>query len=169
MQFFDLPLLIVFLGFVWFGFWRGLIQTLGSIVGIFLGAVLASRWYDDIALIFGEKLAENEIFNIVIFILLLLFIVKITGFIFQLIHKALNLLAVLPGMKLVNRVAGAILGALEGALFLGVALNFIKTVAEDTIFADTFAGSWAVDFFISFAAWLVPLFPEAIRKMGEVI
>jgi len=169
MQFFDGVILVVFLGFVWFGFWRGLIQTFGSVVGIFLGVILASRWYDQVAGFFGESLMSHDIFKIIIFIILFLFITKITGFIFYLIHKAFNIAAVLPGMKLLNRLAGLVLGAVEGALFLGVILNFIKQISENTILAGSFANSELVNFFVIFASWLVPLFPEAIRKVNEVI
>ena len=45
MPIFDLVLLIVLGGFVLYGLWFGLIQSVGSLVGIALAAVIAGQWY----------------------------------------------------------------------------------------------------------------------------
>jgi len=167
MKFFDIAIFIIFFGFCWFGFWRGLIQTLGSIVGIFLGAILASRWYDQVIPILGMN--ETPATRIIVFILLFILIVKLTGLLFQIIHKSFKIAAFLPGLKTLNRFAGLVLGAVEGALFLGVVLNFIKNAATGTIFEDTLAGSVLVGFFVAFASWIVPLFPKALRKVNDLM
>lgn len=167
MQFFDGVIIVVFLGFCWFGFWRGLIMTAGSIVGIFLGAILASRWYETVIPIL--KMNETPITKVIVFIALFLVIVKATGLLFIYFQKAFKVLTILPGLKLLNHLAGLILGALEGALFLGVVLNFARAVSEQSFLEGAFFDSGLVGFFIAFAAFIVPLFPEAVRKINEII
>jgi len=46
---FDLILLLVLGGFVFYGLWFGLINTLGVLVGTIAGAFLAARWYEPVA------------------------------------------------------------------------------------------------------------------------
>ena len=167
MQFFDGVILVIFLGFCWFGFWRGLIMTAGSIAGIFLGVILASRWYE--AVIPFLRMNETPISKVIVFIALFLIIVKATGLLFQFLNKTFKVIAILPGLNLVNRLGGLILGAVEGALFLGVVLTFIQKVAESTLLEKAFVDSGLVNFFIVFASFLVPLFPEAIRRVNEMI
>ncbi len=167
MQFFDGAILLVFAGFCWFGFWRGLIQTAGSIVGIFLGAILASRWYIGLIPVIGMH--ETTVTKVIVFVALFLIIVKATGLLFQIIHKSFKIAAILPGLKSLNRLGGLILGAVEGALFLGVVLTFVQKVAETSFLEGAFSNSGLIDFFIVFASFIVPLFPEAIRKVNEII
>lgn len=167
MQFFDGAILIVFLGFAWFGFWRGLIETAGSILGIFIGVILASRWYESVISFF--HLNDTTGMKIAAFIILFVLIAKVTGVLAQAISKAFSSVAILPGLKSLNRLGGLVLGALEGALILGVILNFIKTISGGTIMSDTFANSQLVIFFVNFAGWLVPLFPQAVRKFNEIM
>ena len=45
----DIILLIIIAGFAMFGFWFGLIHTLGSLLGTVFGAYLASRYYEPMA------------------------------------------------------------------------------------------------------------------------
>ncbi|MFH1367359.1 MAG: CvpA family protein [Patescibacteria group bacterium] len=167
MQFFDGVILVAFFGFCWFGFWRGLIETVGSILGIFLGVILASRWYDDLIALFGFR--DNTGVKIAAFIILLILISKLVGALARLISKTFGTVAILPGLRLLNRLGGLILGAIEGALVLGIILNFIKTVSEAAALSGSFANSELVSFFIVFSSWLVPLFPEAVRQIDEVI
>jgi membrane protein required for colicin V production len=167
MQFFDGVILVAFLGFCWFGFWRGLIETAGSILGIFIGVILASRWYDDLVAFFGFR--DNLGVKIAAFIILLIVISKLAGALARLISKTFGAVAILPGLMFLNRLGGLILGAVEGALVLGIILNFIKTVSEATALSGSFANSELVSFFIIFSSWLVPLFPEAVRQINEII
>ena len=167
MQFFDGAILIAFLGFCWFGFWRGLIETAGSILGIFLGVILASRWYDDLVAFFGLK--DNIGVKIAAFIILLILISKLAGALVRLISKTFGAVAILPGLRFLNRLGGLLLGAVEGALVLGVILNFIKAISAGTVLSDSFANSGLVNQFIIFSSWLVPLFPAAVRKLNEVL
>ncbi|MFA5070684.1 MAG: CvpA family protein [Patescibacteria group bacterium] len=167
MEFFDGAILMAFLGFCWFGFWRGLIETAGSIVGIFLGVILASRWYDDLVAFFGLK--DNMGVKIAAFIILLILISKLVGALVRLISKTFGAVAILPGFSLLNRLGGLFLGAVEGGLILGVILNFIKTISSGTVLAYTFENSQLVNIFVVFSSWLVPLFPEAVRKFNEII
>ena len=83
MVIFDLILLIILFIFVAFGWWLGLIQTLGALIGIALGAYLAGIWY----VTFGDWLTpiflgHDIAAKIVAFIILFTLINRLIGFLF---------------------------------------------------------------------------------------
>ena len=167
MKFFDPFILVIFCGFVFYGLVTGLIQTLGSIFGMFLGAFLAGQWYDNISGIFG--LADNQIANIIAFIAIFFVIMKLVGLIFLLINKVFKIIAIVPGLKFLNRIGGMILGTIEGAFFIGICLNFIARFAEGTFFEDLLISSGVSKFFINITNFIMPLLPEAVEKLQSVI
>ena len=83
--------------------------------------------------------------------------------------KMFNIITLIPGLKILDRLAGAALGAVEGALVLGVILNFITHLSLNTGFEGTIESSGLANFFMTLASWLVPLFPEALRKATDMI
>ena len=169
MSFFEANILIVFLAFIWFALWRGLLQTIGSILGIFLGVILASRWYETVLGFFSDNLSGNKTASIIAFVILFIVIVKLFGIVLSMFLKMFNIITLIPGLKILDRLAGAALGAVEGALVLGVILNFITHLPIATGFEGTIESSSLSNFFMTFASWLVPLFPEALRKATDMI
>ena len=121
MSFFDLILLLLLFGFVWFGFWNGLIRTLGGILGLILSVFVAGQWYEVVALKLLPFLSDNlSLARLLSFILVFV----ITQFIVISLLKVINKIFSLPVLNILNRLGGAIFGLLEGGLILGLALYF---------------------------------------------
>lgn len=170
MNWLDWLLIASIFGYVWGGFWTGLIQSVGGLVGLFLGSIVASRLYDRVGDFTQPLFGGNGLVaDIVAFLFLFLLINRLVGLAFFLVNKMFNLVAVLPGMKLMNRFGGAVFGLLEGGLFVGISLQFISRLPISTPFATTVAESTVAGIFLAIAGWLVPLFPEFIRQAENAV
>lgn len=167
----DVILLILLFGFVFYGLFFGLIRTVGAFVGVVAGAILASRFYLGVAtLIEPVFFGYNNLGKILTFLILFTLINRIVGFGFYLIEKIFNLISIIPFLKTINRLGGAVLGFITGALTLGLALFVISryTILESLL------GRWLVDsklapMFLKFNDLLLPLLPELLKKLQAII
>lgn len=165
MTLFDFVLLLVLLGFVWFGFWAGFFKTLGSLIGVFAGTFFAGMWYDEAAALVKPFVGGNEsTAQIVGFILVFVLASQLVGVAFAIVNKVFKILTIIPGLKLLNRLAGGILGFVEGSLVLGIILQFAGRLPLSAEWSDRLAHSGIVKYFISLSGWLVPLFPKALEQ-----
>ena len=80
-----------------------------------------------------------------------------------------NFFAVVPGLKMLNRLGGAIFGFLEGGLFIGMSLQFISRLPISDKFAQTIADSQFGAYFLKLTAWLVPLFPSILKNATDAV
>ena len=170
MNWLDILILLSILGYVWGGFMTGLIQSIGGLVGLFVGTVVASRTYDH----FGNLLAalfrgNGVVGDIVAFILIFLIVSRLIGLAFFLVNKMFNFIAIVPGMKLMNRLGGALFGLIEGGLFAGITLQFMSRLPVSTPLGDAIANSQLAQFSLNVAGWLVPLFPTALREAENAV
>ncbi len=171
MTIFDTILLVILAGFVFYGLFFGLIRTLGSLVGVVVGAWLASHYYLTIFdwtqdLFFGH----DNLGKVIIFIVLFIVVNRLTGFGFALLEKTFNIISIIPFLKTINRLAGAVFGFLEGALVLGLILY----VASRYTFIGHWFGKWLVNseiapFLLKFVNILLPLLPEVLKKLQSLI
>ncbi len=168
MTIFDLVLLLILFGFIWFDFWLGLIYAVGSLVGVVAASVLASRWYEFVAtklsFIFGT---HADLGKIICFVVLYIVIWRLVVFIFSLINKTFNILTFIPFLKSINRLAGAALGFLEGALILGLVLFFLSNFPIGWL-VDLINQSAVAQFLIKIAKILWPLLPIGLKKMHDI-
>lgn len=168
---FDVTLLIILAGFVFYGLFFGLIRTFGSFVGVFIGAFLASHFYLPVSdWLSGLFFGYPNLGKVLIFIILFTLINRIVGFAFYILDKAFNIISIIPFLKTINRLGGAILGFLTGALILGL----IIYVASRYAFIEHWFGQWLVEsqiapFLTKFAYWLLPLLPQVLVKLKAII
>lgn len=164
----DIILLIILSGFVLFGLWFGLIHTLGALVGTLAGAYVASHYFSPIAEFLGGKFGGSlPIWKIIVFIFIFTIINRLVGLLFYILEKIFKLISIIPFLKTVNRLAGAVLGFAEGVLVLGLTLHvagvipvsagFISRIIEPSVVAK-----WL----IGVARVLLPLLPAALRVLG---
>ena len=167
----DVILLIILSGFVFYGLFFGLIRTIGAFLGMIIGAVLASRLYLPVSnwldsFFFGY----HNLGKVVVFLILFSLINRITGFVFYLLDRTFNLISIIPFLKTINRLGGAILGFLTGSFSIGLVLYVISRYT----ILESFLGRWLVDsqfshFFIKFTDLLLPLLPEVLKKIEALI
>ncbi len=171
MSIFDLSLIVILLGFVLNGLFKGLIRLFGHFVGLIIGAYVASHFY----LFFFDW--WKNIFNgheaigkVITFILLFVLVTWLMDFIFKLIEKLFNLIAIIPGSKYINNVAGAILGFLEGALFLGLIIFVISRYALiGNFFGAQLTTSVVAPFLLKIVNLILPILPDALKALQSLI
>lgn len=166
---FDLILLLILFLFIAFGFALGLVQTIGALVGVVLGAWVAGMYYENFAGMIAPFVLNNIILaQIVSFILVFTIINRLTGLVFHIINKVFNLISIIPFTKSLNRLLGALLGFLEGTLVLGLSLYFISKFEISEWLTGVLSGSQVTRWLIEMSGFLTPLLPELIRSVQSV-
>lgn len=168
MSFVDIILLIILGGFVLFGFWFGVIHTLGALLGTVAGAYIAGHNFSSVAsFIQGHIGGSLPVWKVVAFLIIFTVIDRLVGFVFYIIEKIFHIFTVIPFLKTINRLAGAILGLVEGVLVIGLTLHIAGVVP----LAGWFAGrvlepSSVARYMLGVARVLLPFLPEALRVLG---
>jgi uncharacterized membrane protein required for colicin V production len=147
----DLVIILLVIAGVGFGFWKGILVPGLTIVGIYLGALLARFIYQPLAQSFVALVhLDISIAQIVLF-LLIVALVPI-GLVFGL-RSLLGTLKLPAGLGQVDLLGGSILGAVLGlvvAMLVVLAVGFLVTTANLTesgglhypLF-DTLQATWA--------------------------
>ncbi|MFA5134115.1 MAG: CvpA family protein [Patescibacteria group bacterium] len=165
----DFIFLIILGGFILFGLWFGLIHTLGALIGTVLGVYLSSRWYDDVAIWAQSHFAGSlNVWKVICFILLFVIINRLVGLLFYILEKMFNVITSLPFLKSINRLAGAILGLIEGAVVIG-GLVFISNKFPFGLEEKLFAASTLKGYFLHVFNILLPLVPQALKAADDLI
>ncbi|KKU48402.1 hypothetical protein A3H10_03210 [Candidatus Uhrbacteria bacterium RIFCSPLOWO2_12_FULL_46_10] len=162
----DTILLIIIIGFTAWGFANGLIRALGGIIGIILGAIIASRYYLPLSEIIRPFFGAYEgLAALVAFVFLFLLIGRLFGVVVYFFEKAFDVLAIIPFLKSINRLAGAIFGFLLGCLIVGTILFVAGKYSQWTAFNDAVFNSQLAQFVLNTSRVVTPLFPEAVRQL----
>lgn len=165
----DIILLIILGGFVLFGLWFGLIHTLGALLGTVVGALIAGHYYLPFADWLGNFFGHTNTVKIISFIIIFVIANRLIGLIFYIIDKIFKIFSILPFLKTINRLAGAILGFLEGILIIGVSLYVASRYPLGDWFNNALTNSSVAHWLITVAKIITPLLPEVIRQLKSVI
>ncbi|HAH04803.1 TPA: hypothetical protein DCL28_04605 [Candidatus Komeilibacteria bacterium] len=121
MSFIDIVILIVLAVFVWKGIRLGLIESIGGIIGLFVGVYLAGLYYDEAAaMLKGILFGSETLATILGFLLVFILVNRAVALVFWIIDKVFNIVAIIPGLKSLNHLLGGIFGLLEGLIFIGI-------------------------------------------------
>lgn len=146
MSLIDIIILAILALFVWKGIKLGLIEAIGGIVGLFIGAFLAGRYYDEVGEMLKGVLFNSDILaNVLGFILTFIVVNRAVALIFWIVDKIFNVIAIIPLLKTFNRLLGGIFGLLEGLIFIGIIVFFLSLVPftgslQEKVQASRFAG-----------------------------
>lgn len=166
----DLILVLIISGFAFTGFWFGLIHMVGSFVSIVVAALVSGQYFDFVAdklsFLFGGK--EN-LGRVVTFILIFLFVTRLVGLVFWVIGKIFDLVSFIPFVKSINRLGGAILGAIEGIILVSLALYLAVRYPLGETITNALSSSKVVDYLLSVANKVAPLLPDVVQKVQTVI
>jgi membrane protein required for colicin V production len=171
MGIFDIILIIALSGFVFYGLFFGLIRTLGTFIGVIVGAFIAGHFYLTVSdwvtpLFFGF----NNLGKVIVFLILFSLANRLVSLIFYLIEKVFNIISIIPFLKTINRLGGLALGFLTGILTIGLVLFVISRYAFlEHWFGQWLAGSQLAPFFIKSSGLLLPLLPQVLKKLQSII
>jgi len=162
MGLFDLILFIILFGFIWFGFWYGLISSLKGIVSLLIGTVFASRLSGSLGNLLFSLFGGNQNLAVIISFILIFILVY---FLISLLFKVVDRFFHLPGLSLINRLFGGFFGLLEGGLFIGLILYFSIKFPLGETWISTLNNSIFAPYLIRFGKILLPLIPRAIKNI----
>jgi membrane protein required for colicin V production len=146
MNWLDIVILVILAIAAFTGLKAGIIKVLFTIVGIIVGVILAGRFSDDFAGVL--TFIDPDWAKIAAFAIILVAVLVISGILAALLSKLISL--VLLGW--VNRLAGAILGIVVGAIFCSAILAiWVKYLG----IGDAVSGS-------ALARFLLDTFPIAL-------
>ena len=125
----DVIILIVIALFVVKGIKLGLIEAVGGIIGLFVGAYMAGLYYDEAAdmlinLLFGSQILANVLGFLLVFII----VNRAIALLFWIIDKVFHVIAIIPFLKTFNRLLGGLLGLVEGLIFVGIIVFFLSLI-----------------------------------------
>ncbi|MEK7665834.1 MAG: CvpA family protein [Patescibacteria group bacterium] len=129
----DVLILIIVFGFAFAGFFFGLIHTFGSLVGTIAGFLVASKFSWVVAGWLEPLLGSSGVVKVIIFILLFLLASRLVGFIFWIVEKVFNFVSIVPFIKSINRLLGAVLGFLEGIIIVGAVLYYTNSILPEWV------------------------------------
>lgn len=166
----DIILLLILGGFLFYGFWVGLIHALGGLVGAIVGAVVASRLFGPLAEQWSFIFGGNEnLARIVIFLVLFVIINRLVGLAFWFLEKGFKFIAIIPFLKSINRMLGAVFGLLEGVLVVGVTIYVSSRFPLGDFFTTQLQSSDVAKKLVEFSSVITPLLPQLLRQLRSVI
>lgn len=161
----DLILLIILFGFVLYGFWFGLIHTLGGLVGVVVASILATRLYEPLGewvnLIFG---GSQNIVRVITFVIVFFLITRLVGFAFYIAERIFKFISIIPFLKSINRLLGAILGFAEGVFLVGGILFVIAVVPLGPRVEQALQYSNVARYLVGTYRVMTPLLPRELRE-----
>jgi len=123
----DVILGFILLGFAGAGAKDGFVHSLGRLIGAIIGFVAARAWAIKLVGFFGVFMPAGWA-HLVAFLLIFIVITRLVGFVFKLADGVFEIISILPFLKSINRLLGAILGFVEGFILLGGAIFLILTL-----------------------------------------
>ena len=166
----DAVLILILFSFAFTGFWFGFIHMLGSFSSIVIAAIVSGRYFDVVAgklsFLFG---GYENLGKIVTFVLLFLVVTRLVGFVFWLINKFFNLLALLPFLKTINRLGGAIFGFIEGTVLTGLSLYLLIRFPINDTLVQSVADSRVAAYLLNVANTVAPLLPVVVQQAKSLI
>jgi len=161
----DFILLGIIIIWAILGFRRGFLSTLGSLVGIILAILIASRFYP----IVGDWFGGTNVSNIVAFVMLFGIITKLISIVFWILGKVFEVITVLPFISSFDKILGLVLGFAQGIFMLSAILYFFSKYPLNDWLTNQMGHSIVSATLLKMAVILIPLFPEAIKKLKSVI
>jgi uncharacterized membrane protein required for colicin V production len=166
----DLCLLVALGGFVLAGFWFGLVHMVGSFAGLIIGIIVAGQFEGVVAeKIVGFTAGNMNLAHIVAFVLIFTVVTRLAGIALWLVEKVIGIFHVIPFLKTFDRLLGAALGFLEGAIAIGLTVYFASRFPINFGFAEMLKDSVFAPRFDAVGTAFAALLPAAIRALKSVI
>jgi len=158
----DIFIVVILLCFLMAGFRFGFIQSIGALIGLIIGTFFAVFYYNALAnFALPLYLGNLKIAQIISFILILILISQLVGFIFYIINKIFNIIAIIPFLKTFNSLLGGIFSLIEGILILGVILYLFGNYFQHFLINSSLA-----PILIKIANVLISFFPAELKCIG---
>lgn len=164
MNWLDLIILLLLAGSFLSGFRMGLIYKVGTVVGFGIGLWLASRVVSQLL-----EQGSGATSVVSIFFLVLSLVRLACGWVAYFIQKVFNIIAIIPGLKMVNRLFGAILSVLLSVVTIAVVLYILRMMSlnNSSVVADMIDASLLGKIFVNIAGLLPFVLSDHLRSLLE--
>ena len=165
MSFLDIALVIIIVAAVLQGFRSGFIFKIGSLAGNILGLYLAGKFYDVLS---RRYLSSLPVGQLVVFGVIQFATAFVLGLAFRVLSKIFNLIAIIPGLKLINKTGGAVVGFVEVILVLGV-LIFVadKLSGVSPFLTDALTQSRFVPILRTLGSYFAGMLPASLLEINN--
>lgn len=142
MNWVDIAIIVYLAVSVLGGLMSGLIRSVLSLVGLVVGIVLASNFYQELAGLLTFIHSEN-IANIVAFIIILGIVMIVAGIVGGVLRRILNVIK----LGFIDKLGGAAFGLLMGVLSAGAFLALVIKLTGTALIADSSMARFLLDSF----------------------
>ena len=142
MNWVDIVIIIYLVLSVITGFTQGLIRTLLSIIGLIVGILLASHFYKQLGNVL-TFISNKDWANIVAFIIILVVVMGIAALVAILLRSLIK--AIMLGW--VDRLGGAVVGLILGALSVSAFLAIIVKYTNTSVITESKLAGFFLDKF----------------------
>ncbi|HRY63467.1 MAG TPA: CvpA family protein [Patescibacteria group bacterium] len=166
----DIVLLIILLGFIINGWQLGLLKTLGALIGIIVGIILAGHFFMEASYWLAPMMGGREnLARIVSFLAIFIIANGVIAMGIWLLSSTLKLLSFIPFVKLIDHVGGALLGLVCGVFILGILIIMLDKYPMINFLTSYFEESKIVPYLAKGSSILTPLLPEAVKQIKGVL
>ena len=166
----DIILVIALLSIITSCYQAGMIKTLGGLIGLVVGIVVAGQYFEKLAELIMPLLKDSEnLAKILAFAVIFIAVNGLIGLIVYVLDSTFNFISFLPFLKAINKMGGAVLGFLAGLLLIGLAIVLLDKFPFASYVQPYLESSRLVPIFAKVANLMMPLFPEVIRKVQGVL
>jgi len=170
MSFVDIAILLMVGLFGLFGLYFGFIKAVTSLLGVFVGVYMASRYYNPVAdWLMSVSGWNGNAARVVMFIAAFIIIAKLVAIVFYILSKVLNLLKIVPLVKTFNRLLGFLFGLAEGVLTVGIIIYFVERYPLAEFIMRSLAESALAGYFSIVAKIFLPLLPQSIKLLQSTV
>ncbi len=163
----DIILLIILLALLVYGWRTGLIKTVGGLIGLIVGIILASRYFQIVADWVLPIVDNRE--NLAKIIGYLVVFVAVNVIIGIFVSILTSIFKIIPFLTTLNRLSGAILGLIAGVFGIGFLIIMIDKFPFSEFVTKYFANSELVPCLVAVASYLTPLLPEAVEQAKGIL
>jgi membrane protein required for colicin V production len=161
----DFILILILFFFSFAGFWFGLIHSLGALIGTVAGIVVAGHYFEWLTEIIEPIFGNNiNLAKIISFLVIFIIVNRLVGLVFWLINKIFNVISIIPFLKSINRLLGALLGLAEGIIVLGILLIMVGKFPFADFIIPALEESQMAEWLIHVGNLLMPLLPELVAQ-----
>lgn len=148
----------------------GLIEGIGSIVGIVLGLIVASYYYLNLSENLTWLFLNNQtVSQICTFLLIFILVNRGIAIVFWVFDKMFKIIAFIPFLKTFNRLLGAALGFIEGVIVIGVVLILLINFTQGDFWDKKVDNSRFAGLFKKGATVVSPLIPKSQDQLKNYV
>ncbi len=164
MTFIDILLVVIILGFVFFGLFFGLVHTIGSLLTTVLGLIVAMHFVNPAFETFGFMLGGGQTARVITFIFVFFLSSRLLSLILKFFGGLFSWFTYIPFASTFNRILGAGFGLVEGMLVVGAVIFYAMQILPDDTLLHALEGSFLAKFLVATMSALQVFFPEALKR-----